>query len=254
MRINESLLGYKIYSNNLTECIDSIYNTIIDYDIKKEKLSWLACLNPHSYIVAESDLLFKKSLNDCRWLIPDGCGIILASLILGGTIRSRITGFDIFYNLSKRLNNFDKFSVFLVGSTNSTLEIIKQKLNLEFPNIIVAGVYSPPFTDVYSKDEIDEMVGRINKANADVLWVGLSAPKQEKWIFNNKRSLNVKFAAGIGAVFDFYAGNVKRSPKIFQILWLEWLPRLMQQPNRLWRRNFVSTPLFILAILKKFFF
>ena len=103
------------------------------------------------------------------------------------------------------------------------------------------------------KDEIDEMINRINNANADVLWVGLSAPKQEKWIYNNKNFLNVKFAAGVGAVFDFYAGNIKRSPKIFQLLWLEWLPRLIQQPIRLWRRNFVSTPKFILVIFKNFF-
>jgi N-acetylglucosaminyldiphosphoundecaprenol N-acetyl-beta-D-mannosaminyltransferase len=95
------------------------------------------------------------------------------------------------------------------------------------------------------------MIAAINASKADVLWVGMTAPKQEKWIFENRARLNVKFAGAIGAVFDFYTGRVKRSHPVFQRLGLEWLPRLVQQPRRLWRRMFVSAPIFVWHVLKQ---
>ena len=93
----------------------------------------------------------------------------------------------------------------------------------------------------------------INEARPDVLWVGMTAPKQEKWIYENRSGLDVKFIGPIGAVFDFYAGSVKRSHPLFQRMGLEWLPRLIRQPRRLWRRNFISNPSFLLRVaLQKF--
>ena len=99
-------------------------------------------------------------------------------------------------------------------------------------------------------NEITCVVG-IDVAAPDVLWVGMTAPKQEKWIFENRACLNVKFAAAIGAVFDFYTGQVKRSHPVFQRFGLEWLPRLIQQPRRLWRRMFVSAPIFVWHVLRQ---
>jgi len=93
------------------------------------------------------------------------------------------------------------------------------------------------------------MIEAVNRAGPDVLWVGMTAPKQEKWIHQNKDKLNVKFIGAVGAVFDFYAGNVKRSHPWFQEHGLEWLPRLLQEPRRLWRRTFVSAPLFLCMVL-----
>jgi N-acetylglucosaminyldiphosphoundecaprenol N-acetyl-beta-D-mannosaminyltransferase len=115
----------------------------------------------------------------------------------------------------------------------------------------VAGTYSPPFKPTYSAAELDKMVAVINTSNADVLWVGMTAPKQEKFIYQNKDRLNVRFAAAIGAVFDFYAGNVKRSSPNFQRIGLEWLPRLLQEPGRLWRRMVVSAPIFLYHVLRR---
>jgi N-acetylglucosaminyldiphosphoundecaprenol N-acetyl-beta-D-mannosaminyltransferase len=95
------------------------------------------------------------------------------------------------------------------------------------------------------------MIDLINQSKADVLWVGMTAPKQEKWIYQNKNRLSVKFIGAIGAVFDFYTGEVKRSPVLFQKLGLEWLPRLIQQPKRLWRRMFISAPYFLWHVIIK---
>jgi Teichoic acid biosynthesis proteins len=127
---------------------------------------------------------------------------------------------------------------------------MKQRMARDYPNIKVVGTYSPPFKDVYSQAELDEMIHVVNAAAPDVLWVGMTAPKQEKFIFENRLRLNVKFAAAVGAVFDFYTGNVKRSHPWFLNHSLEWLPRLIQEPRRLWKRTFFSAPLFLFHVLK----
>jgi N-acetylglucosaminyldiphosphoundecaprenol N-acetyl-beta-D-mannosaminyltransferase len=122
-------------------------------------------------------------------------------------------------------------------------------MSKDYPNIRFAGSYSPPYKDDYDEKELDEMIEIINQAHPDILWVGMTAPKQEKWIYQNLHRLDIRFAAAIGAVFDFYTGRVKRSHPIFQKLGLEWLPRLVQQPKRLWRRTFISAPIFIWNVL-----
>ena len=119
----------------------------------------------------------------------------------------------------------------------------------DFPKVRVAGVYSPAFRDVFSAEENAAMVAAINAARPDVLWVGMTAPKQEKWVRQHRDQLDVRFIGPVGAVFDFFIGRVKRSHPLFQRLGLEWLPRLLQEPRRLWRRNFVSNPSFLLRVI-----
>ncbi len=171
--------------------------------------------------------------------------MIFASKLLAGNIHERVTGSDIFQSVLGELNKIDGYSVFFLGSTDQTLAAIRARMAVDFPGLRVAGMYSPPFKPAYSQSELDEMVKTINDAKPDVLWVGMTAPKQEKWIFENCARLNVTFAGAIGAVFDFYTGQVKRSHPFFQRMGLEWLPRLIQQPRRLWRRMFISAPIFV---------
>jgi len=212
---------------------------------------WLACLNPHSAKMAMSDPAAVAALKDSDILIPDGMGVVLASRILGGGIRARITGSDIFRELSCGLNNSGCASYFFLGSTEETLAAIKTKLAGEFPGIRFAGAYSPPFKEVFTEEENRVMIEAVNRARPDGLWVGMTAPKQEKWIYQHKDKLNVKFIAAVGAVFDFYTGNVKRSHPWFLEHGLEWLPRLLQEPRRLWQRTFISAPFFLLRVLKQ---
>ena len=184
--------------------------------------------------------------------MPDGAGVVLASRILGGNIKQRVTGSDVFYGLNKRMNAAGSLRVFFMGSTNETLERIRERMADDYPNIKIVGTYSPPFKDVYSGAEVSAMVKAVNSAAPDVLWVGLSAPKQEKFILENRARLNVKFVAAIGAVFDFYSGNVKRdSDSWFVSHGMEWLPRLLQEPKRLWRRMFFSAPVFMWHVVKE---
>jgi N-acetylglucosaminyldiphosphoundecaprenol N-acetyl-beta-D-mannosaminyltransferase len=121
----------------------------------------------------------------------------------------------------------------------------------EFPGITVCGVLSPPFKPEFSKAESAAMVAAVNAARPDVLWVGMTAPKQEKWIHENRDRLEVPFIGAIGAVFDFYAGNKRRSSVFWQRIGMEWFPRLLREPCRLWERNLKSTPVFLFWIVRE---
>lgn len=246
--MKQQILGYGVDGSSVEACADSVFAALRASD-KPGACAWLACLNPHSYAVALDDELFTLALKDADWLVPDGAGVVLASRLLGGGIGERVTGSDVFYGLHQRMNTAGGMSVFFLGATEETLGLIRERMAQDYPHVRVAGTYSPPFKPTYSADEVNEMVAAVNAAEPDVLWVGMTAPKQEKWIFENRSRLKVKFAGAVGAVFDFYTGRVKRSHPVFQRLGLEWLPRLVQQPKRLWRRMFVSAPVFMFAVV-----
>jgi N-acetylglucosaminyldiphosphoundecaprenol N-acetyl-beta-D-mannosaminyltransferase len=247
--MKERILNYEVDRYSVDECADSLFAALRSRD-RARGCAWLACLNPHSYAVARHDALFGRALKDADWLAPDGAGIVLASRLLGGGIRQRGTGSDGFRELHRRMNAAGGMSVFFLGATEETLELIRARMARDYPHVRVAGTYSPPFKPTYSPAELDAMIAAVNTAAPDVLWVGMTAPKQEKWIFENRARLNVKFAGAIGAVFEFYTGRVKRSHPVFQRLGLEWLPRLIQEPRRLWRRMCISAPVFMFAVLR----
>ena len=247
--MKENILGYDINSLSIDTCVDRIFQSL-----RNGKRTWLACFNPHSYAMTLKDEMFSRALRAADWLVPDGAGVVLASRLLGGAIQDRVTGSDVFADLHKRLNAAGDMSVFFLGATEETLALIRQRMARDYPNIKVAGTYSPPFEDVYSSAEIDEMIKAVNTADPDVLWVGMSAPKQEKWIYLNKDKLDVKFIGAVGAVFDFYSGNIRRDKDSWFVNHgLEWLPRLIQEPLRLWQRMFVSAPVFVWHVVKQRF-
>jgi N-acetylglucosaminyldiphosphoundecaprenol N-acetyl-beta-D-mannosaminyltransferase len=244
--MNQKMLGFLVSSLAVEQCCDDIFATL-----QQPGKHWLACLNPHSYAISLNDAGFTAALKKADWLVPDGAGIVLASRMLGGSIRDRITGSDIFYGLNKRMNQAGGVKVFFLGATEDTLADLRTRMAVDYPAVEVVGTYSPPFKPEYSQAELDEMIVAVNQVKPDVLWVGMTAPKQEKWIYQNLSALDIRFACAIGAVFDFYTGRVKRSHPVFQTLGLEWLPRLLQQPRRLWRRTLVSAPVFLWDVFKE---
>jgi N-acetylglucosaminyldiphosphoundecaprenol N-acetyl-beta-D-mannosaminyltransferase len=171
--------------------------------------------------------------------------------MLGGTMRARITGSDIFDGLLTRLDREGGARVFLLGSTEETLVLIQKRIGMDFPNIRVVGTCSPPYKPAFSSAEVLSMVDTINAVEPDVLWVGMTAPKQETWLHENSHRLRVPVAAAIGAVFDFYSGRIRRSHPLFRRAGMEWLPRLLQEPRRLWRRMVVSAPVFMFDVLRE---
>lgn len=205
-------------------------------------------INPHCYCEAKKDKYYNEALRYSDVLIPDGVGIVWATRILEGKKITRITGADL-HRLTLDKTNKKKGKVFYLGSAPSTLKLIEQKLKKEYANIQVASL-SPPYKAEFTDEENAVIVAAINSFQPDVLFVGMTAPKQEKWAYKHKDQLEVKIIASIGAVFDFYAGTIKRPGIFWQKLGLEWLPRLLREPKRLWKRNFVSTPCFLWDVFK----
>ena len=238
---HENIIGYQISNLNIRETIVKIF-TWINSD---EQNKVFVCANPHSLVTANTDPLFQQAIHTGNLVTPDGTGILLASRILGGAIHERVTGSDVFWGLSNELNKSGGRSYFFLGSTEQTLAAIKEQMAVDYPYIKFAGSYSPPYKPEFDEEDSRLMIDAVNKAAPDVLWVGMTAPKQEKWLYLHKDELDVKFMGAIGAVFDFYIGNIKRSHPFFQRIGLEWLPRLLQEPRRLFKRNFVSSPLFL---------
>jgi len=212
---------------------------------------YMACANPHSLVVASRDQQFCKALKCADLLIPDGAGILVAARALNLPIKERVAGFEFFQGLSVELAKNGGGRYFFIGSSEHVLGLITQNLNLEFPEITVCGTLSPPYKPEFSAEENAAMVAAINAAQPDVLWVGMTAPKQEKWIYENRGKLEVPFTGAIGAVFDFYAGTRQRSSGFWQRIGLEWLPRFFREPRRLWERNMKSTPIFLYWIAKE---
>tara|TARA_R110000764_G_scaffold126511_1_gene214118 strand:- start:5039 stop:5755 length:717 start_codon:yes stop_codon:yes gene_type:complete len=205
-------------------------------------------INPHSYCVAEKDLEFKEALLNSDILLPDGIGIVWAGKMLRNQKLSKIAGFDVFLHLLSHLEE-NNGSCFFLGASQEVLNLIQEKAKVEYPNISV-GFYSPPYKDVFTKKDSDDMCTQVNSFKPDVLFVGMTAPKQEKWVKLNKDNLHVTVICCIGAVFDFYAGTVKRSSDFWINIGLEWLPRFLNEPVRLAKRNLVSTPKFIIEVLR----
>ncbi len=230
-------------------------NTILDYKIFEGELEsislnnsgFINTINPHSYVVAKKDKIFRKALLESDVLLPDGIGIVNAVKILRSKRIKKIAGNDIFTHLMGKLNDIEG-SCFFLGSSKETLSLIKKKASKQYPNVKVSS-FSPPFKKVFSDEDNIDMLSMIDKVKPDVLFVGMTAPKQEKWVYKNKDSINSELVCCIGAVFDFYAGTTNRPHKFWINLGLEWLVRLIKNPKHLWKRTFISTPIFIRDVL-----
>ena len=220
----------------------SIYNGDL-FNLDSSKKTLITTINQYSYCIAEEDPEFKKALLQSDVLLPDGMAIVSAVQLQTGKKIKKIAGADIHLHLLNDLNK-KAGSCFYLGASESTLSKIKERLAIEFPNIEVA-TYSPPFKSHFSKLENKEMIDVINAFAPDVVFVGMTAPKQEKWAFHHKTQLKTKTICAIGAVFDFYAGTVERPSSFWINLKLEWLIRLVKEPKRMWKRYLYYGPVFI---------
>jgi N-acetylglucosaminyldiphosphoundecaprenol N-acetyl-beta-D-mannosaminyltransferase len=248
METTINLLNYEISNNGCKRDVEEVFVSIHSKDTSGK---YMACANPHSIVAAATDPVFRSALQTADVLLPDGSGITLAARLLNLPLTEKVAGSDFFRECNRKANELCGVRYFFLGSSQKVLDLITEKMSQEYPNIIVCGTYSPPFKKDFSVQENEEMIRVVNNAEPDILWVGMTAPKQEKWIYENRNRLKVTFSGAIGAVFDFYAGTKKRSSE-FWINWgLEWLPRFLREPRRLWKRNLKSTPIFLWWILRE---
>lgn len=213
-------------------------------------------INAHSYNTAQKDVVFAEALTNGDVLIPDGASIVKACRWIKAKSqpKERIAGWDLFVHEMERVNKENegaKKKVMFLGSSNNVLALIKARAEKDYPNIEVI-TFSPPYKPVFSDEDNRMMIESINNTKPDLLWIGMTAPKQEKWTYEHWNELNINCHVGtIGAVFDFYAGTMQRAPMWWQEHSLEWLYRLLKEPKRMWRRYLIGNILFLWNIFTK---
>lgn len=209
-------------------------------------------INAHSFNTAQTDPLFAEALKNGDYLLPDGASIVKACrwLHCQSQPKERIAGWDLFEFEMNRLNQSGGRCMFM-GSSDKVLALIKERARIVYPKIEVI-TYSPPYKEEFSEAENTAIISAINTANPDLLWIGMTAPKQEKWTYTHWDELKIHCHVGtIGAVFDFFAGTYTRAPQWWQNHSLEWLYRLLKEPKRMWRRYIIGNPLFLFHVGKQ---
>lgn len=216
-------------------------------------------INAHSYNEAQKDAAFAEALRCGDYLIPDGASIIKACRWLKAKSqpKERIAGWDLFafemqrFEGRAKMDDGRRLRVMFMGSSEKVLTLIRERAAVDYPHLEVV-TYSPPYKPEFSEEDNQMMIQAINEANPDLLWIGMTAPKQEKWTYQHWNELDIHCHCGtIGAVFDFYAGTAKRAPQTWQEHSLEWLYRLLKEPKRMWRRYLIGNPLFLWNVMKE---
>lgn len=211
-------------------------------------------INAHSYNTARKDGLFAEALSNGDVLIPDGVSIVKACRWIKAKSqpKERIAGWDLF---SFEMENLERKqcgmlnTVMFMGSSEKVLDLIVKRAAEVYPHLKIV-TYSPPYKPEFSDEENKAIIDAINAADPDLLWIGMTAPKQEKWTFSHWDELNIHCHVGtIGAVFDFFAGTVERAPIWWQRHGLEWLYRLLKEPKRMWRRYIIGNALFLFNVI-----
>ena len=233
-----NILGVPINNVNLNEALGLV---LLYLEHNEKKIIFTP--NPEFIMNALNDKDFMEILNKSNLNIPDGIGVVIGAKMLGYNIRERVPGFDLIQGIFYKIKNTDK-TVYFLGASEETIVAAKNMMEKKYKGLKIVGTHNGYFTEEEGNIIIDE----INSLSPDLLLVGLGSPRQEKWIYGNKDKLNVKVMIGVGGSFDVMSGNVKRAPKIFIKLNLEWFYRLITQPTRF--KRMLKLPLFIIEVLK----
>ncbi|MFS0576676.1 WecB/TagA/CpsF family glycosyltransferase [Sporosarcina sp. 179-K 3D1 HS] len=235
--MKESILGVQVNTENYDELIPKLFRNIDD-----KKKSLVVAINPEKLMKAKDDPELKALLNRAEFQIPDGIGVIIASKLQKGNIKSRVTGVDMMDRVVREAARTGK-SIFLYGAKPGVAETAADKLIETYSNLRVAGTQ-----DGYEQDT-QKVIDTINAAQPDILFVAMGSPKQELWIEEHRENLHPILYQGVGGSFDVLAGNIKRAPAVFQKFGAEWLYRLLKEPSRIKRQ--MNLPKFLLEILTR---
>lgn len=236
------ILGTRINVTNMERTLAFLKN-----HLEELRGNYICVSNVHTTVMAYEDENYRRIQNDGAMALPDGAPLSLYSRKHGFAHAERVTGPDLMLELLKASRE-QGYRHFFYGATQETLEAMKRTIECDYPDAQIAGMYAPPFRTLRPEED-DAAVSLINQAKPDFIWVGLGAPKQEQWMHEHKGRL-CGVSVGVGAGFDYLAGDIKRAPKWMQKLCLEWLYRLMQDPKRLWKR-YVTTNLKFIKYVRK---
>lgn len=222
--------------------LSSATETVLEWIRRREK-HYVTVTGVHGVIEAQNDPMFKRVLNDAGLKVPDGMPMVWLSRLAGHSHVNRVFGPDFMLSVSQAVGE-DGGRAFYFGGAPGVAEQLARTLEGCYPGLETAGVYCPPFRDLTPEEE-REVVELINGTAPDVVWVGLSTPKQERWMADFRPRLDAPVLVGVGAAFDYNTGRIKRAPAWMQKSGLEWLYRIMQDPKRLWKRYARNNTLFL---------
>jgi N-acetylglucosaminyldiphosphoundecaprenol N-acetyl-beta-D-mannosaminyltransferase len=239
-RVN--VLGVGISALNL----DSAAAAVAEALARRSK-GYVCVTGVHGVSEAHGDPAFRSVLNRAFLNTPDGMPMVWMGRIQGFRDMSRVYGPDLMLRLCE-LSQAPGFTHFLYGGAAGVAQDLKRRLEERFPGLKIVGAYTPPFRPL-SREEEDALVRQVAELKPDIVWVGLSTPKQEKFMAEYSAKLAATLFIGVGAAFDFHAGRVRQAPRWMQRSGLEWLFRLGCEPRRLWKRYLRNNPLFVLRAL-----
>ncbi len=219
--------------------------------IKSKIASHIISINVDVLIKARKDLEFKSVINNSELVLADSRILLFSSYLLGSPLEENIAGSSFVLSFSDWAAK-KGVKLFLLGAAPGVAAKAAAILIQNNSALRIVGTYSPPSGFENNEEENQKIAKMIKDCSPDVLFVGLGAPKQEKWIWRYKNEYQVPISIGVGATFDFIAGNVKRAPKCMQQIGLEWFFRLCQEPRRLWKRYLIGNTIFVWLVLKEF--
>jgi N-acetylglucosaminyldiphosphoundecaprenol N-acetyl-beta-D-mannosaminyltransferase len=236
-----NVLGVGISATNMDEAVIAT-----DELLQGSGRGYVCVTGVHGVIEAQSDREFRAILNSSFITTPDGMPMVWVGRGQGFRGMQRVYGPDYMLEICK-ISVDRGYKHFLYGGNPGVAEELAAALKRLFPGLAVVGTYTPPYRPLTQEEEA-ELGSIVEKANADVLWVGLSTPKQERFMAAHIGKLNVKLMAGVGAAFDIHTGRIKDAPAWMKRAGLQWLHRLAQDPRRLWRRYCINNPRFVWSI------
>lgn len=225
-----NILGTNIAVTNMAETV-----AYIEEHIDELRGKYICVSNVHTTVTGYEEADYRNIQNTAALALPDGKPLSLYSKKHGFPEAERVTGPDLMGELFARDNGLRHY---FYGGKEETIQVLSEKLPREYPSLQISGMVSPPFRPL-TQEEDERELQKMNDAKADIIWIGLGAPKQERYMYEHRGKVN-GVMIGVGAGFDYYAGTIKRAPMWMQKLSLEWLYRLMQDPKRLFRRYFAT--------------
>ncbi len=238
-RVN--VLGVGVSAINMDQAVAAIAEALD----RREK-GYICVTGVHGVSEAQTEDGFRKILNRSFLCTPDGMPLVWVGRRQGHQTMDRVYGPDLMLAVLE-LSEKRGYRHFFYGGANGTAEVLRQKLLERFPKLQIVGTYEPPFRPLNEREKLD-LKAMVGSLRPDMIWVGLSTPKQERFMAEYLDQLDVTLMAGVGAAFDFHAGRMRQAPRWMQRSGLEWFFRLACEPRRLWRRYFKNNPLFVIRL------
>ncbi len=244
MKVN--ICGVKIDRHSFDQVIEEITRHLHSSDTPE----YVVTPNVHHILLLQKDTHFRKIYQDAFLVVPDGVPLVWASKFLQTPLPGRVNGTDLFEQLCKVAAE-KKLRVFLLGGRPGAADIAAEVLQARHPDLEIVGTYCPPYGFETDAAELALVNRKIKAAAPQILFVGLGAPKQECWIYDNFQEIGVPISVGIGVSFELVSGVVKRAPVWMQRAGLEWFFRLVVEPRRLWQRYVIGNPIFMGLVLRQ---